>query len=403
MSGFDNEVMYSSGVRLEPSSAQDIFLMQKNVDDVSKINFTGDPNGNVSANPSSLCHDPVSGNIYLKASGIGDTGWVLIATGVGIQTINGDSGSIGGYNVTIFSNQATKNSGSSVYFTNAGATSTLNLTDSGDNTILGKNSGNLTPGYGYCVAVGKDCFPNVGPGTSNLIGVGWSALHSFIGDVGEVNNIAIGSLSLNQLTHGASNISIGVFSGMNYTTNESGNILLDNPGVVGDNGTIRIGNFFAHGRAFISGVKGVTIPGSAPVGIDANGQLSEISSSVVSAIPSGSAISLTTATNANVTSISLPAGKWAISGIVQYGGTPTVSGAQQASISDISATHGTLGNSSVQTVWNTASFVSGNVPITIPSYIQTFVATTTVYLVASGTFSGGTMTAYGRINAFRIA
>lgn len=54
--------------------------MQEGATDVSRINHTGNPEGVVSANPSSLSHDPVSGNIYAKATGTGNTGWVLLGT-----------------------------------------------------------------------------------------------------------------------------------------------------------------------------------------------------------------------------------------------------------------------------------------------------------------------------------
>lgn len=77
MAGFDNEILYSNGIRLEESSAQDIFLAQK-TNSVSELNISGSPEGVVSANPSSLAHDRSSGNIYVKATGTGNTGWVLL-------------------------------------------------------------------------------------------------------------------------------------------------------------------------------------------------------------------------------------------------------------------------------------------------------------------------------------
>jgi hypothetical protein len=80
MAGFDNEVLYATGERLQSSSAQSIFLMQKLATDVSRINYAGNPNGVVSANPSSICHDPVSGNIYRKTLGTANTGWETMAT-----------------------------------------------------------------------------------------------------------------------------------------------------------------------------------------------------------------------------------------------------------------------------------------------------------------------------------
>ena len=80
MAGFDNEVVYSIGERLQPSTTQAIILMQKTASDVSNINHTGNPEGVVSANPSSLSHDPVTGNFYLKQTGTGNTGWSQILT-----------------------------------------------------------------------------------------------------------------------------------------------------------------------------------------------------------------------------------------------------------------------------------------------------------------------------------
>lgn len=81
MAGIDNTIVFSSGERLTPSSSQDLLRMQLNATDVARINHTGNPEGVVSANPSSFCHDPVSGNIYIKSTGTGNTGWIP-ATGV---------------------------------------------------------------------------------------------------------------------------------------------------------------------------------------------------------------------------------------------------------------------------------------------------------------------------------
>lgn len=80
MSGFDNEVVVTLGERLESSSAQAVSLMQKTASDVSRVNYSGNPEGNISANPSSLCHDPTSGNVFYKATGTGNTGWALLGS-----------------------------------------------------------------------------------------------------------------------------------------------------------------------------------------------------------------------------------------------------------------------------------------------------------------------------------
>lgn len=80
MSGFENKIVFCDGEKLQPSSSDSINRMKTLATDVSRINYTGDPEGNIAANPSSLCHDPSSGNIYFKQTGTGNTGWVLIAS-----------------------------------------------------------------------------------------------------------------------------------------------------------------------------------------------------------------------------------------------------------------------------------------------------------------------------------
>lgn len=77
MAGFQNRIVFSNGEKLQPSNAGDISDMQRLSTDISKVNHTGNPEGVVSANPSSTCHDPVSGDIYIKYTGTGNTGWLL--------------------------------------------------------------------------------------------------------------------------------------------------------------------------------------------------------------------------------------------------------------------------------------------------------------------------------------
>lgn len=102
MSGFNNEVLYAVGERLQTSSAQAITIMQDTLNDpgftnVSRINYVGNPNGVVSANPSSISHDPTSGFLWLKVSGTGTTVWSkIVASPVSgfIQTLTGNSGGV---------------------------------------------------------------------------------------------------------------------------------------------------------------------------------------------------------------------------------------------------------------------------------------------------------------------
>src|SRR6185436_6758225 len=83
MAGIQNTIIFSQGERLQASSAQDVAEMKTDATDVSRINHTGSPEGVINANPSSLCHDPVSGVVYYKSAGTGNTGWIPIPDPIG--------------------------------------------------------------------------------------------------------------------------------------------------------------------------------------------------------------------------------------------------------------------------------------------------------------------------------
>lgn len=80
MAGIENNIVFGGGFKLMPSSSRDISDMQRTNVDVSRINYIGNPEGIISANPSSLSHDPISGVIYIKSSGTGNTGWSLLSS-----------------------------------------------------------------------------------------------------------------------------------------------------------------------------------------------------------------------------------------------------------------------------------------------------------------------------------
>lgn len=194
MPGSDNNVQYSQGYRLEPSSAEDVLLMQE-TSSVSEISGTGSPEGAISANPSSVFHDRTAGNIWLKQTGTGNTGWVQVSTG---SAINGDTGSITGSTVTIYSNRAGLNCGSTVSFANSATTSTLNLSDPSGNTILGVFSGIGTL---------------TGSENSSLGAFNFTALQA------AVLNTAVGSRALRDLQNGNSNVAVGVAAMQNCVNN----------------------------------------------------------------------------------------------------------------------------------------------------------------------------------------
>lgn len=139
---------------------------------------------------------------------------------------------------------------------------------------------------------------------------------------------------------------------------------------------------------------GVSNATSAGVGI--------IGEVISSSIPIGSATSLTTATAKNITSISLTAGDWIISGNIGFiAATTTLATVITASVSTTTNTQATSPND--------GSFAQLSLPFTAgTTQVMTLAptevnisSTTTYYLVGTGTFTTSTMTAYGSIKARR--
>lgn len=127
-----------------------------------------------------------------------------------------------------------------------------------------------------------------------------------------------------------------------------------------------------------------------------------IGEQIRSAIASGSPVSLTTNTGANITSISLTAGIWDISCNVKFIAAATTSCTLlQWGISPTSATVDVFGDDFGSQSYTTA-VVGQSLFFTIPSYRVMLAGTTTYYLVAVSTFTISTMTAYGRISATRV-
>jgi hypothetical protein len=114
----------------------------------------------------------------------------------------------------------------------------------------------------------------------------------------------------------------------------------------------------------------------------------------------GSLISLTSGTPTNITSISLTAGDWEISGNNQFtpaGSTPLTTIAAGASTT--SATFPGAPNLSL----TTTTFATGAAEtLIIPSQRMSIISTTTVYLVAQAAFTVSTCTATGIIRARRV-
>lgn len=151
------------------------------------------------------------------------------------------------------------------------------------------------------------------------------------------------------------------------------------------------GGYFGKRIYAAGGYLGTTTNDNAPTG--------GIGELVSSAIATGSAVALTISTPANVTSISLTAGDWDVSGHVNFkDGGPTGTPSFKASISSISATHSTDGSEA------STNMASNTVVTATPSRKRVSLsATTTIYLVAEHTAGGaGGPSAYGVITARRV-
>lgn len=112
-----------------------------------------------------------------------------------------------------------------------------------------------------------------------------------------------------------------------------------------------------------------------------------------------SSFSVSSNTTTNVTSISVTAGVWDISGLSNFNASGTNS-QNRLSINSVSSTEGSVGDNETYGTTGTAGVSLGMA--TIPSWRFTTNANTTVYLIVFSAFSSGTMSVSGRISATRV-
>lgn len=124
---------------------------------------------------------------------------------------------------------------------------------------------------------------------------------------------------------------------------------------------------------------------------------------VSSSILIGSAVSLSSGSASNVTSISLSAGDWMVYGLVVFNpsglATSTI---QRCGINTTSATMPTLGSENNVSGLNIAFAAGQGGYFNVGSTRISIASTTTIFLVSTATFLLGTMSAYGFIGARRI-
>ena len=124
---------------------------------------------------------------------------------------------------------------------------------------------------------------------------------------------------------------------------------------------------------------------------------------ISSSIASGSAVSLSTATPANVTSISLTAGDWDVSAsLVRTFGASTSITILKTSISTTSATDGSLATGTMDQYSTAAMVPVTDMSMSIGPIRLSLASPTTVYLVADDTFTVSTNKGYGILRARRV-
>lgn len=125
---------------------------------------------------------------------------------------------------------------------------------------------------------------------------------------------------------------------------------------------------------------------------------------VASSIALGAAVSLTTATPANVTSIALTAGDWDVYGSIYFApAAGTIIAGESGGISQTSATLPTAPAGGYAEVRGITLAAGTEVSLTLGYTRISLAAPATVYLVAEASFSVSTCGAYGAISARRSA
>lgn len=125
----------------------------------------------------------------------------------------------------------------------------------------------------------------------------------------------------------------------------------------------------------------------------------DVGEATAAMVASGSAVALTTATGANVASITLTAGDWDVAGNVNVACSSATHTGSTAGFSTTSATPPTDGSEGYNGTQLTTASATLSVPVVLGRVSLT--STTTVYLTVKSTFSAGTAGAFGKIVARR--
>ena len=357
----------------------------------------------------------------------------------GFTEFIGDTGTATGPIINVITGASSITCGSTVSFSASDSTILLNVTDSLSNTSIGFSSGNPTATGASNTALGEYSLSSVTSGAENIaignaslfrgqfvtqnisIGVnslnnlitgsyntaiGQNSLFSSTNDSsntaigsnslftldGGTSNLGIGFSSLQFLQAGSNNLAIGNLSGVNYTSTESGNILFNSEGVLGESNTLRIGSATGTGAselnaAYIYGIDGVNVGSVATVVTESGDQLG------TAVITAGTGIAITP--GANTITISSTASGFAWS---------TIAGTTQSA----SVNNGYIvGNAAITTITLPATFLAGDTIIIkglgAGGWILESFAGTVIYVGQMVTSSGGTVSSADNFDVIRVS
>lgn len=180
-----------------------------------------------------------------------------------------------------------------------------NFSLSGTSTYVGMESGCATTNSSDAnVGIGYQALKNASSASMNVaisnalsslvsgnqnVAIGWQSMSKSTNSNG---NVSVGNSSGMNLVNGNNSVLLGTNSGLNYSSNESGNIIVGgNPGMTGESNTIRIGHdgtipgLPASQKAFMTGIVGNVVDNGMPVYINTQtGQLGTQSASVTSKV-----------------------------------------------------------------------------------------------------------------------
>jgi hypothetical protein len=235
------------------------------------IGNTNGGGGNFFIGPAGNSTTSGDGNMAsgLRALNQNTTGGDNTANGYGALSLNtsGSGNTANGY-LALWGNtsgyQNTANGNQSLNYNSTGFYNTANGSFALNNNTTGFNN---TANGAFALASNTNGYDNVANGSFalyyNTTGINNTAngANALFWNATGNNNTADGASALFNLGNntfptggGTNNIALGYQAGNNFNGNESGNIIIGNPGVLGDNNTIRIGTPGIHTNTFIAGV-----------------------------------------------------------------------------------------------------------------------------------------------------